>query len=122
LSKDAAANGARLANGMRPPDSERRSWGIALGSYNPVFDGSTYFKAQKLSDFDKYAMGTRCFGVSGSGVGPIMNLFFLFSWVFEQGGVPVHRQLLEKLIAVRYGKKKGTACCGNAQGLYNLIK
>lgn len=95
LSKDAAANGAAATDA--PPDSEEIV-GIALGGYNPD-STEAYFKAQKLPTAKSHGYTLFAFG---SGVGP-NDLFFFF--VDSNKAAFGHRQLLEKLIAVRYGEE-----------------
>ncbi len=90
LSKDPAAAGAATD---APPDSEEIV-GIALGGYNPD-STEAYFKAQK--------------------VGP-NDLFFFF--VDSNKAAFGHRQLLEKLIAVRYGEEDSLL---RNDKMYNLI-
>jgi hypothetical protein len=95
LSKDATANGAAATDA--PPDSEEIV-GIALGGYNPD-STEAYFKAQKLPTAKSHGYTLFAFG---SGVGP-NDLFFFF--VDSNKAAFGHRQLLEKLIAVRYGEE-----------------
>jgi hypothetical protein len=94
LSKDAAVAGAATTEA---PDSEEIV-GIALGSYNPD-STEAYFKAQKLPTAKSHGYTLFAFG---SGVGP-NDLFFFF--VDSNKAAFGHRQLLEKLIAVRYGEE-----------------
>jgi len=94
LSKDPAAAGAATD---APPDSEEIV-GIALGGYNPD-STEAYFKAQKLPTAKSHGYTLFAFG---SGVGP-NDLFFFF--VDSNKAAFGHRQLLEKLIAVRYGEE-----------------
>src|SRR5580700_596683 len=94
LSKDAAVAGAAATEA---PDSEEIV-GIALGSYNPD-STEAYFKAQKLPTAKSHGYTLFAFG---SGVGP-NDLFFFF--VDSNKAAFGHRQLLEKLIAVRYGER-----------------
>ena len=95
LAKDAAANGGTAAEA--PPDSEEIV-GIALGAYNPD-STEAYFKTQKLPTAKSHGYTLFAFG---SGVGP-NDLFFFF--VDSNKAAFGHRQLLEKLIAVRYGEE-----------------
>ena len=95
LAKDAAAAGGAAAEA--PPDSEEIV-GIALGSYNPD-STEAYFKTQKLPTAKSHGYTLFAFG---SGVGP-NDLFFFF--VDSNKAAFGHRQLLEKLIAVRYGEE-----------------
>jgi hypothetical protein len=94
LSKDPAA-GATATDA--PPESEEIV-GIALGGYNPD-STEAYFKAQKLPTAKSHGYTLFAFG---SGVGP-NDLFFFF--VDSNKAAFGHRQLLEKLIAVRYGEE-----------------
>jgi hypothetical protein len=94
LSKDPAAGAAATD---APPDSEEIV-GIALGGYNPD-STEAYFKAQKLPTAKSHGYTLFAFG---SGVGP-NDLFFFF--VDSNKAAFGHRQLLEKLIAVRYGEE-----------------
>jgi hypothetical protein len=94
LSKDPAAAGAAATE---VPDSEEIV-GIALGAYNPD-STEAYFKAQKLPTSKSHGYTLFAFG---SGVGP-NDLFFFF--VDSNKAAFGHRQLLEKLIAVRYGEE-----------------
>src|SRR5258706_1960235 len=108
LSKDATANGAAATDA--PPDSEEIV-GIALGSYNPD-STEAYFKAQKLPTSKSHGYTLFAFG---SGVGP-NDLFFFF--VDSNKAAFGHRQLLEKLIAVRYGAEDSLL---RNDKMYNLI-
>jgi hypothetical protein len=94
LSKDPSAGAAATD---APPDSEEIV-GIALGGYNPD-STEAYFKAQKLPTTKSHGYTLFAFG---SGVGP-NDLFFFF--VDSNKAAFGHRQLLEKLIAVRYGEE-----------------
>ncbi|HWN75000.1 MAG TPA: hypothetical protein VNO13_04600 [Candidatus Udaeobacter sp.] len=108
LSKDAAAAGATATD--TPPDSEEIV-GIALGGYNPD-STEAYFKAQKLPTAKSHGYTLFAFG---SGVGP-NDLFFFF--VDSNKAAFGHRQLLEKLIAVRYGEEDSLL---RNDKMYNLI-
>jgi len=94
LSKDAAL-AAQASSSV--PESEEIV-GIALGAYNPN-STEAYFKAQKLPMAQSHGYTLFAFG---SGVGPD-DLFFFF--VDSNKAAFGHRQLLEKLIAVRYGEE-----------------
>jgi len=107
LSKDPAAAGAATD---APPDSEEIV-GIALGGYNPD-STEAYFKAQKLPTAKSHGYTLFAFG---SGVGP-NDLFFFF--VDSNKAAFGHRQLLEKLIAVRYGEEDSLL---RNDKMYNLI-
>lgn len=74
--------------------------GIALGSYNPD-STEAYFKSQKLPTAKVHGFTLFAFG---SGVGA-NDLFFFF--VDSNKAAFGHRQLLEKMIAVRYGEEDG---------------
>jgi hypothetical protein len=108
LSKDAAAAGAPATDA--PPESEEIV-GIALGGYNPD-STEAYFKAQKLPTAKSHGYTLFAFG---SGVGP-NDLFFFF--VDSNKAAFGHRQLLEKLIAVRYGEEDSLL---RNDKMYNLI-
>ena len=109
LSKDAAAGGGAAAT-EAPPDSEEIV-GIALGAYNPD-STEAYFKTQKLPTVKSHGYTLFAFG---SGVGP-NDLFFFF--VDSNKAAFGHRQLLEKLIAVRYGEEDSLL---RNDTIYNMI-
>lgn len=107
LSKDpAVANSAASS----VPEAEEIV-GIALGNYNPDTT-EAYFKAQKLPTGKSHGYTLYAFG---SGVGPD-DLFFFF--VDSNKAAFGHRQLLEKLIATRYGEEDSLL---RNDKLYNLI-
>ena len=81
------------------PDSEEIV-GIALGNYNPE-STEAYFKQQKLPTSKTHGYTLYAFG-SGAGAN---DLFFFF--IDSNKAAFGHRQLLEKLIAVRYGEEDG---------------
>jgi len=81
------------------PDSEEIV-GIALGNYNPD-STEAYFKQQKLPTSKTHGYTLYAFG---SGAGP-NDLFFFF--IDTNKAAFGHRQLLEKLIAIRYGEEDG---------------
>jgi hypothetical protein len=113
LSKDAAAGtgaAAGTAPTEAPPESEEIV-GIALGGYNPD-STEAYFKAQKLPTAKSHGYTLFAFG---SGVGP-NDLFFFF--VDSNKAAFGHRQLLEKLIAVRYGEEDSLL---RNDTMYNMI-
>ena len=85
--------------------------GIALGSFNPD-STEAYFKQQKLAT--SKARGYTLFAF-GSGVGP-NDLFFFF--IDSNKAAFGHKQLLEKLIEIRYGSEEGLL---RNDKLYNLI-
>jgi hypothetical protein len=111
--KDVAA-GTGAAGGTAateaPPESEEIV-GIALGGYNPD-STEAYFKAQKLPTAKSHGYTLFAFG---SGVGP-NDLFFFF--VDSNKAAFGHRQLLEKLIAVRYGEEDSLL---RNDTMYNMI-
>lgn len=74
--------------------------GIALGNYNPS-STEAYFKQQKLPTASKHGYTLFAFG---SGAGP-NDLFFFF--IDSNKAAFGHRQLLEKLIEIRYGGEEG---------------
>jgi hypothetical protein len=92
------------------PESEEIV-GIALGSFNPD-STEAYFKQQKLAT--SKARGYTLFAF-GSGVGP-NDLFFFF--IDSSKAAFGHKQLLEKLIEIRYGAEDGLL--RNDQ-MFNLI-
>jgi len=107
LSKDpAVANSAASS----VPEAEEIV-GIALGNYNPDAT-EAYFKSQKLPTGKSHGYTLYAFG---SGVGPD-DLFFFF--VDANKAAFGHRQLLEKLIATRYGEEDSLL---RNDKLYNLI-
>lgn len=107
LSKDAALAAEASST---PPESEEIV-GLALGNFNPD-STEAYFKAQKLPTSKSHGYTLFAFG---SGVGPD-DLFFFF--VDSNKAAFGHRQLLEKLIAVRYGEEDSLL---RNDKLYNLI-
>jgi hypothetical protein len=107
LSKDAAAAGAAATS---VPDSEEIV-GLALGNFNPD-STEAYFKTQKLPTGKSHGYTLFAFG---SGVGPD-DLFFFF--VDSNKAAFGHRQLLEKMIAVRYGEEDSLL---RNDKMYNLI-
>jgi hypothetical protein len=107
LSKDAAL--AAQASSAAPESEE--IVGLALGNFNPD-STEAYFKAQKLPTSQSHGYTLFAFG---SGVGPD-DLFFFF--VDSNKAAFGHRQLLEKLIAVRYGEEESLL---RNDKLYNLI-
>ena len=74
--------------------------GVALGSFNPG-SAETYFKQQKLPTFKSHGYTLYAFG---SGSGP-NDLFFLF--IDSNTAAFGHRNLLEKMIDVRFGGAEG---------------
>jgi hypothetical protein len=81
------------------PSSEQLV-GIALGTFNPN-STEAYFKQQKLPTISKRGYTLFAFG---SGAGP-NDLFFFF--IDSSKAAFGHRQLLEKLIEIRYGAEEG---------------
>ncbi len=92
------------------PESEQIV-GIALGTFNPD-STEAYFKQQKLAT--SKARGYTLFAF-GSGTGP-NDLFFFF--IDSNKAAFGHKQLLEKLIEIRYGAEDGIM---RNDKLYNLI-
>jgi hypothetical protein len=86
----------------KPTDvpSSEQIVGIALGNYNPS-STEAYFKQQKLPTSTKRGYTLFAFG---SGAGP-NDLFFFF--IDSSKAAFGHRQLLEKLIEIRYGGEEG---------------
>jgi len=74
--------------------------GVALGSYNPE-STEAYFKAQKLPTFKSHGFTMYAFG-SGAGAN---DLFFLF--IDSNTAAFGHREVLEKMLDVRYGGAEG---------------
>src|SRR6516164_9044673 len=74
--------------------------GIALGNYNPD-STETYFKQQKLATTNVRGFTLYAFG---SGSGP-NDLFFFF--IDSSKAAFGHRQLLEKMIEIRFGGQDG---------------
>jgi len=85
--------------------------GLALGNFSPD-STEAYFKAQKLPTAKSHGYTLFAFG---SGVGPD-DLFFFF--VDSNKAAFGHRQLLEKMIAVRYGEEDSLL---RNDKLFNLI-
>jgi len=81
------------------PDSEEIV-GIAMGNFNPE-STEAYFKQQKLPTSKSRGYTLFAFG---SGSGP-NDLFFFF--VDSNKAAFGHRQLLEKMIEIRYGGEEG---------------
>ena len=74
--------------------------GVALGSYNPS-SAEAYFKQQKLPTFKTRGYTLYSFG-SGSGAN---DLFFLF--IDSNTAAFGHREILEKMVDVRFGAEEG---------------
>jgi hypothetical protein len=74
--------------------------GIAMGSYNPN-STEAFFKAQKLPTFTSHGFTMYAFG-SGSGSS---DLFFLF--LDSNTAAFGHRNVLEKMLDIRYGGAEG---------------
>ena len=74
--------------------------GIAMGSYNPN-STEAFFKAQKLPTFTSHGFTMYAFG-SGSGAS---DLFFLF--IDSNTAAFGHRNVLEKMLEIRYGGAEG---------------
>ena len=92
------------------PESEQIV-GIALGNFNPD-STEAYFKQQKLATSKSRGYTLFAFG---SGVGP-NDLFFFF--IDSSKAAFGHKQLLEKMIEIRYGGEEGLL--GNDK-LFSLI-
>ena len=88
--------------------------GIALGNYNPS-STEAYFKQQKLPTASKQGYTLFAFG---SGAGP-NDLFFFF--IDSNKAAFGHRQLLEKLIDIRYGGEEGLLRNDKMYSLINEI-
>jgi len=87
------------ANSSAVPSSEEIV-GIALGNYNPD-STEAYFKQRKLPTFKSRGYTLYAFG---TGAGP-SDLFFLF--MDSNKAAFGHRQLLEKMIEIRFGGEEG---------------
>ena len=74
--------------------------GVALGNYNPS-STEAYFKQQKLPTFKARNYTLYAFG---TGSGP-NDLFFLF--IDSNTAAFGHREILEKMVEVRYGGEEG---------------
>lgn len=74
--------------------------GIAMGNYNPS-STEAFFKAQKLPTFNSHGFTMYAFG-SGSGAS---DLFFLF--IDSNTAAFGHRNVLEKMLDIRYGGAEG---------------
>jgi len=85
--------------------------GVALGSYNPE-SAEAYFKAQKLPTFKSHGFTMYAFG-SGAGAN---DLFFLF--IDSNTAAFGHRDVLEKMLDVRYGGAEGLL---RNEKMYSLI-
>ena len=85
--------------------------GVALGSYNPN-SAEAYFKQQKLPTFKARGYTLYAFG---TGAGP-SDLFFFF--LDSNTAAFGHRQVLEKMIEVRFGADEGLM---NNDTLFPLI-
>ncbi|HET7150919.1 MAG TPA: hypothetical protein VFI60_05875 [Candidatus Acidoferrum sp.] len=85
--------------------------GVALGSYNPN-SAEAYFKQQKLPTFKARGYTLYAFG---TGAGP-NDLFFFF--LDSNTAAFGHRQVLEKMIEVRFGADEGLM---NNDRLFPLI-
>ncbi|HMD43610.1 MAG TPA: hypothetical protein VKH45_11070 [Candidatus Acidoferrum sp.] len=88
--------------------------GIALGNYNPS-STEDFFKRQKLATVSKRGYTLFAFG---SGAGPD-DLFFFF--IDSNKAAFGHRQLLEKLIEIRYGTEESLLRNDQLYGLINEI-
>jgi hypothetical protein len=106
----AAATATATAAASNVPESEEIV-GIALGTFNPD-STEAYFKQQKL--ITSKSRGYTLFAF-GSGSGP-NDLFFFF--IDSNKAAFGHKQLLEKLIEIRYGAEDGVM---RNDKLYSLI-
>lgn len=86
-------------NGTGEPTGEQIA-GIALGNYSPD-STEAYFKRQKLPTFKSHGYTLYAFG-TGAGANDLF-FFFLDSSKAAFG----HRQLLEKMIEIRFGGDEG---------------
>src|SRR5947209_17285874 len=108
-----------VPDGMTPKDDKsgpgeptgEQIVGIALGSYSPD-STEAYFKRQKLPTFKSHGYNLYAFG-TGSGANDLF-FFFLDSSKAAFG----HRQLLEKMIDIRFGGDEGLL---RNERLYPLI-
>lgn len=85
--------------------------GVALGNYNPN-STEAYFKQQKLPTFKARGYTLYAFG---TGAGP-NDLFFFF--IDSNTAAFGHRQVLEKMVEVRFGGEEGLL---NNDKLFSLI-
>jgi len=85
--------------------------GIAMGTYNPN-STEAFFKAQKLPTFSSHGFTMYAFG-SGSGAN---DLFFLF--LDSNTAAFGHRNVLEKMLDIRYGGAEGML---HNDKMYSLI-
>ncbi len=85
--------------------------GIAMGNYNPN-STEAFFKAQKLPTFNSHGFTMYAFG-SGSGAS---DLFFLF--LDSNTAAFGHRNVLEKMLDIRYGGAEGLL---RNEKMYSLI-
>lgn len=85
--------------------------GVALGNFNPD-SAEAYFKQQKLPTFKTRGYTLYAFG---SGSGP-NDLFFFF--IDSNTAAFGHRQILEKMVEVRFGGEEGLL---NNDNLFPLI-
>ena len=95
------------------PESEEIV-GIALGNFNPD-STEAYFKQQKLATSKSRGYTLFAFG---SGVGP-SDLFFFF--IDSSKAAFGHKQLLEKMIEIRYGGEEGLLANDRLFGLINEV-
>ena len=87
------------ANSSGVPNSEEVV-GVALGNYNPS-STEAYFKQQKLPTFKARSYTLYAFG---TGSGP-NDLFFFF--IDSSTAAFGHREILEKMVEVRFGGEEG---------------
>ncbi len=95
------------------PESEEIV-GIALGNFNPD-STEAYFKQQKLATSKSRGYTLFAFG---SGVGP-SDLFFFF--IDSNKAAFGHKQLLEKMIEIRYGGEEGLLANDKLFSLINEV-
>jgi hypothetical protein len=95
------------------PESEEIV-GIALGNFNPD-STEAYFKQQKLASSKSRGYTLFAFG---SGVGP-NDLFFFF--IDSSKAAFGHKQLLEKMIEIRYGGEQGLLANDKLFSLINEV-
>ncbi len=95
------------------PESEEIV-GIALGNFNPD-STEAYFKQQKLATSKSRGYTLFAFG---SGVGP-SDLFFFF--IDSSKAAFGHKQLLEKMIEIRYGGEEGLLANDKLFSLINEV-
>ena len=88
--------------------------GVALGNYNPN-STEAYFKQQKLPTFKARGFTLYAFG-SGSGAN---DLFFFF--IDSNTAAFGHREVLEKMVEVRFGSEEGLMANDQLFALINEV-